>query len=99
MVALPKSVYHYEFVLLLPLLPVLELLLRNAGSRSQRIVIWVITLGVALTQWQAVALYTLTDNILAYYIPGLGLLLVMVGITIYKSMQIQNASKLVPQTI
>ena len=99
MVALPKSVYHYEFVLLLPLLPVLDFLLRNAVSRSQHIVIWVITFGVALTQWQAVALYTLTDDILAYYIPGLGLLLVMIGISVYKFMQIQNVSKLAPQKV
>jgi len=61
--------------------------------------LWVIAVGLALSQWQAVALYTLTANILAYYIPGPGLLLVMIGISVYKFMQLQSASKISPQVI
>ena len=99
MVALPKSVYHYEFVILLPLLPVLDYLWKNAASRSQRVVLAMTALGLALTQWQAVALHVLTGDILAYYLPGLGLLLVIIGISVHKFMQLQSVAKVSGQTI
>jgi hypothetical protein len=93
MLALPKSVYHYEFVVLLPLLPALDYLWKNTTVPSQRVVLWVIALGLALSQWQAVALYALTSNDFAYYIPGLGLLLTLLGISVYKFMQLQSLTK------
>ena len=93
MVALPKSVYHYEFVVLLPLVPVLDNLWKRASFPSERFVIGLIGLGLALTQWQAVALYTLTNNVTAYYIPGFGLLLVMAGISAYKFMQLKQSAQ------
>jgi hypothetical protein len=94
MVALPKSVYHYEFVVLIPLLPVLDYLWKETVSPSQRKALWLIALGLALSQWQAVALHILTDNIIAYYIPGFGLLLMMAGIGAYKFMQLQSTAKM-----
>jgi uncharacterized membrane protein len=98
MVALPKSVYHYEFVVLIVLLPVLDYLWSGTVLPSERFALGMITVGVALSQWQAVALYTLTENTLAYYIPGLGLLLVMAGISAYKFMQLrQNTQKPFPE--
>jgi hypothetical protein len=98
MVALPKSVYHYEFVVLIPLLPVLDYLWKRTVLPSERIIIWIIVIGVALSQWQSVALYTLTNNMIAYYIPGFGLLLVMTGISAYKFMQLkQSIQKPIPE--
>ena len=37
-----------------------------------------------MTQWQAIATYSLTENMLSHAIPGLGLLLIMAGIAIFK---------------
>ena len=90
MVALPKSVYHYEFVVLIPLLPVLDLLWKETSAQRSHLVLWLIALGLALSQWQAVALFDLTNNIGAYYIPGFGLLIVMIGIGIYKWLQLRD---------
>ncbi|MDX1379366.1 MAG: glycosyltransferase 87 family protein, partial [Anaerolineales bacterium] len=84
MVALPKSVYHYEFVVLIPLLPVLNHLWSDALQRSKKFAVGMIIIGVALSQWQAVALYLITENIGAYYIPGIGLFCSLVGIALYK---------------
>jgi len=84
MVALPRLVYHYEFVVLLPLIPALDFISRKALSRRAKYSIALVTLGMALSQWQAIALYSLTKNMLAHYIPGVGLLLIMTGISIYK---------------
>lgn len=90
MVAFPKSVYHYEFVVLIPLLPVLNYLWSDASYRSQKIGVSMIVIGVAFSQWQAVALYLITENIGAYYIPGIGLLSLMMGVTIYKWQNLQQ---------
>jgi hypothetical protein len=93
MVALPKSVYHYEFVVLIPLLPVLDHLWKETATERSRFLLWMIALGVALSQWQAVALFDLTNNLLAYYIPGFGLLIVMIGISTYKWLQLRESLK------
>ncbi|HSM71992.1 MAG TPA: glycosyltransferase family 87 protein [Anaerolineales bacterium] len=84
MVAFPKSVYHYEFVVLIPLLPVLNYLWSGASQPSQKFAVSMIVIGVALSQWHAVALYLITENIGAYYIPGVGLLCLILGISVYK---------------
>lgn len=90
MVALPKSVYHYEFVVLIALLPALDELWKRSSSRSEIIALWIVAFGLALSQWQAVALHTLTGNMAAYYIPGLGLLIIMTGIVALKFVQLKH---------
>jgi hypothetical protein len=96
MVAMPRVAYHYEFVILLVLLPCLDYLWENVSSRRESYVLALITLGVALTQWQAVALYRLTNSIVFHSIPGIGLLLVMAGIVLYKILELRSSSALEP---
>jgi len=50
----------------------------------QRTIIFAISIGVGMTQWQAIATYSLTENMLSHAIPGLGLLLIMAGIAFLK---------------
>lgn len=90
MVALPKSVYHYEFVVLLPLLPLLDYFWKEAATTRQRCSLGIAAAGLALTQWQAVALYDVTGNIAAYYIPGFGLLLTMAGISLHALLKMEG---------
>lgn len=84
MVALPQIVYHYSLIICLILIPTMCHLWKISENRLQRIIILVISIGVALTQWQAIATYYLTDNVLSHVIPGLGLFIIMVGIAIFK---------------
>ena len=84
MVALPLTVYHYELVILLVLIPPVCSLWQQADSKKSKLYLLMITLGIALGQWQAIVLYELTGNEHAYRIPGFGLLLVMIGCTLFK---------------
>ena len=84
MVALPQQAYHYSLVVLLALIPAVCYLWSRSSDRRSRRVLLVITIGIALSQWQAVALSNLAGNIIPHVIPGLGLLMVMVGVTWYK---------------
>ena len=84
MVAIPGTVYHYEFVLLIPLLLVLGFLWKDKLSLSKKSCLGLMAVGIALSQWQAVALYVETGNMLAHFIPGFGLLLLIIGIFAYK---------------
>ena len=93
MVALPKSVYHYEFVVLIALLPVLDFFWRRSTSQAEYMTLVMMAVGLSLSQWQAVALYILTENIAAYYIPGFGLLLLMTGITAFKFIQLRQTGQ------
>jgi len=90
MVAMPQLVYHYEFILLIPLLPVLNFMWKEASSKQQKYSISLIAVGVSLSQWQVTAIYLLTENMLAHYIPGFGLLIVLIGICIYKYIQLRD---------
>jgi hypothetical protein len=84
MVAIPPTVYHYELVILLVLIPLACSLWRQANSKKSKLYAFLITLGIGLGQWQAIVLYELTQNAHAYRIPGFGLLLVMIGCTLFK---------------
>jgi hypothetical protein len=90
MVALPQIVYHYSFIICLILIPTMCQLWKIHKDRSQRITILVISIGIALTQWQAIATYYLTENMLSHAIPGLGLLIIMLGITIFKLLTLRS---------
>ena len=47
------------------LIPTMCYLWKISGSTFQRIVISIISIGIALTQWQAIATYHLTSNIVS----------------------------------
>jgi hypothetical protein len=96
MVAVPRVVYHYDFVILLALLPCLDYLWENVSSKWESYVLILITIGVALTQWQAVALYGLTNKFVFNFIPGIGLLFSMVGICLYKFLELKRSGNLNP---
>ena len=82
MVALPQTVYHYSFVVLLILIPTICHLWQRSPERP--LTMFFMAIGLCLTQWQAIALFNLTQNVFAHAIPGLGLLLLMVTIIKYK---------------
>ncbi len=82
MLALPQTVYHYSFITLLILIPTICYLWQNAPKRPKILIL--MTIGLCLTQWQAVASFFLTQNVFAYAIPGLGLVMLMLSISIYK---------------
>jgi len=90
MVAFPRTVFHYSFIILIALLPCLDYLWGTASSKSKRHALIIISLGIALSQWQAVALYVLTKNVISNYIPGIGLLLSMMGISWYKLLELKE---------
>ena len=84
MLALPLLVYHYSFIICLILIPTMCHLWGASEDRLQRMIIFAISIGIAMTQWQAIATYSLTENMLSHAIPGLGLLLIMAGIAFLK---------------
>ncbi len=85
MIALPQLVYHYSLIICLILIPTVCYLWKINENKKQRLFIFLISIGVGLTQWQAIATYNLTDNLLSHAIPGLGLLLIIISATIYKN--------------
>ena len=84
MIAAPQVVFHYSFIICLMLIPTMCYLWKISESKLQKIFIFIISIGIALTQWQAIATYHLTFNIASEVIPGLGLLIIMTGIAIFK---------------
>jgi hypothetical protein len=92
MIAWPQSVYPYAFVVMLVLVPMLCHLWENSQARWERNILVILAIGVALSQWQAYALYNLTGNDLAHAVPGLGLLITMAGISAYKLMDLRRWS-------
>jgi uncharacterized membrane protein len=84
MVAVPKLAYHYEFVILLLMIPLLCDLWKTASDRTTQRLLGVIALGIILSQSQAVALDALTGKDASHFIPGLGLFLVIVSCVLYQ---------------
>jgi len=83
MVAMPELVFHYSLVVLLPLVPMVAGLWRRRGARADR-VLTLLAVGLALSQWQAEACARLVGNIVPHFVPGVGLLVVLVACTWYK---------------
>ena len=81
MVAVPQLAYHYELVVLIALVPVVCYLWQEATTRVQRTLLGAIVVGIILSQVQAVALKKLTGSLDPHYIPGFGLLIVILAIT------------------
>lgn len=81
MAAVPARAYHYQLVVLLPLIPLLCYLWRERTGRRVRRVLLLLALGIALSQWQAVALERLCGTVVSHVIPGIGLFLVLLACT------------------
>jgi hypothetical protein len=100
MVAVPMTVYHYSFLILLALIPSLCAAAESATNRWVRGAIALACAGVVLTQSQAVALEKLLRSLQfsndlalgAYFFPALGLFLAMVGLLGIKFGRIHEAS-------
>jgi hypothetical protein len=84
MVAIPKLVFHYEFIILITLIPFICRLWRDVVDKTEKWILFAIAVGILLTQVQSFALVELLENITIHYIPGLGLMLVLIGIVFLK---------------
>ena len=78
MVMVPRLAYHYVLVHLLASV-VLVHWLQTRAHRSVRAYVVSMSVGVVLSQTQAMALYLVTGNPLAHFIPGAGVLLLVVA--------------------
>ncbi len=88
MLAWPRTVYPYAFLMCLILIPAVTRLWAARTTRAESITIMIISIGIVLSQWQSYAWYNLTGSELCYAIPGLGLLILMGGIAVYKSISL-----------
>lgn len=79
LVAVPQLAYHYQLVWLLGLLPVIGWFWSQSPGRARRVLLMFVTFGIALSQFPAVAVQRALDSILPQFVPGFGLLLVMIG--------------------
>lgn len=84
MVAVPQLTFHYELVCILPMLPVVSWLWKNTVWPAEKKSLAFISVGIALSQFQAVAAEKLIGTVHPHFIPGFGLFMVVVGVTIYK---------------
>lgn len=101
MIALPQLVYHYSLIICLILIPTMCHLWKINKNRLQKIIILAISIGIAMTQWQAIATYNLTDSMLSHIIPGLGLFIIMVSIAIFKiyGLALTQRIEVTPKTV
>lgn len=88
MVAVPQLAYHYELICVLPMLPVVSWLWHRTIWPLEKIILTFITIGIALSQFQAVAAEKLIGAVYPHFIPGFGLFMVIIGVTIYKMLWI-----------
>lgn len=84
MVAVPWLSYHYELVVNLAMIPLISWLWARAAARRQQLLLLFVVCGIALSQFQAVAVAQLTGNVAAHFVPGFGLLIVMVATVAYR---------------
>ncbi|MCD4753706.1 MAG: DUF2029 domain-containing protein [Anaerolineaceae bacterium] len=94
MIGVPQLVFHYSFIILLLLIPAICYLWGKSKNKWEKIALLAMTIGVALTQFQAIAAAFLTKNILAHGIPGFGLLIIMISIVSYKKNQLRSSTAL-----
>ena len=84
MVAVPQLAYHYELVNLLALIPVVTWGWLQASSAADRRALAVMTVGIGLSQFHAVAAEKVVGSVYPHFVPGLGLLVVLLGIVVAK---------------
>ncbi len=96
MVAVPKLAYHYEFVILLLMIPLLCDLWKTASDRTAQRLLGVTALGIILSQSQAIALDALTGKDASHFVPGLGLFLVIVSCVLYQLHTLESRKRRLP---
>jgi hypothetical protein len=84
MLAVPQLVYNYELVCLLPMLPVISWQSKNSVFPMKKTILSFITVGIALSQFQAIAAEKLFETMIPHFIPGFGLAVVLIGVTFFK---------------
>jgi hypothetical protein len=84
MVAVPSLSYQYGLVVNLAMIPMISWLWTRAAARRQQVLLLFIVCGIALSQFQAVAVAKLTGSVAPHFIPGFGLLIVMVAVVAYR---------------
>ena len=72
MVAVPQLSYQYGLVCILPMLPVVSWFWENTVSPAAKIILAFSTVGIALSQFQAVAAEKLIGTVHPHFIPGFG---------------------------
>lgn len=75
MVLIPSLAYQYEYVHLLAFIPFIIWL--ESVDLLDRRYLYVLTVGIVVSQIHSTSLFLLTQNPLSYFLPGLGLLLVV----------------------
>jgi hypothetical protein len=76
-VSLPDTVFHYEYIHLLAFVPFL--LWGGYKTEKTGLLTYILAFGLILSQIHAGALYFLTENVLTYYFPGIGVMLIVVS--------------------
>jgi hypothetical protein len=86
MIAIPRTVYQYDLVLLILLIPALCSLTQILKKPMPQPVFWLFSGGIALSQIQAHSLQELfqPQYDLFYFFPAFGLFLVMIGCVAFK---------------
>lgn len=84
MVAVPKTVYHYELVALWLMLPAMgeRFVCSKDESGALRLVSYVTIFGLILSQTHAVAFKNLFDSWTPHFVPGIGLFLILLTSTL-----------------
>jgi hypothetical protein len=96
MIAWPRTVYPYAFVVCTILIPTAVHLWETSRGRAEQITIGILAIGIALSQWQSYALFNLTQSDLAFAVPGLGLLIMMGAIAVYKCLSLRALTRADP---
>ncbi len=84
MVAVPQLAYHYELICVLPIIAVISWLWQKSEQGAEKILLGLAAVGIALSQFQAVAAEKLLGAVAPHFLPGFGLFLVMVCVTLHK---------------
>ena len=86
MVAVPDLVHPYGIVCFLMMLPAISWQWQNATSAPERNVLLLIIIGAALAQFHSHTAYFLYHaGTFQNQVPGFGLLIAIIGITVYKA--------------
>jgi len=99
MVAVPSIAYHYELVILIPLIPLLGSLWVERRDATSRLIVSAATVGVGLSQVNAVALEKIFGSVSFHVIPGFGLLLVMASFFLLKAGKLRGKFRLPSVTV
>jgi hypothetical protein len=86
MIAIPKTVFQYDLVILILLIPALCFLTQILKKPMPQPVFWLFSVGIALSQIQAHSLQNLFQPKcdVCHFFPAFGLFLVMIGCVAFK---------------